>query len=387
MKHTGWILILAVTLTGCMQASVNPSAPTLPGTTRMEADSLASQIDNPGPHRLWGEWTFFFNAERDRVDVVPRRQARFHLNALKFLEEYCADCLEITGIEDNGDDTVDLTIRMTHPFQGYPEYTGFDVKGIIMFTGSTEFPYSLEKPLPDPCRLSFREAGDPEVLEPDGYTYRWSPNYDSGSDQPIFNYWEGKYSSGIPNADLNAFMNFYNIEERHIFTTNAEVSRTYTIWLPPGQPVVAGYAFEACWEPPTKTPVTNPIEDFPPSANQSEPYVWKVILPEGEVIADCADFWGGGGYCGNFYCEIKSWSGFQVGDGEPHIYHISNNDHDLLGLVECDSPPYEDAYSWEGGICDPEHTNGIYRALVVYRISGTSPKIRVYTIVRYIIDE
>jgi hypothetical protein len=257
-----------------------------------------------------------------------------------------------------------------------------------MFTGSTEFPYSEEMPMPDPCRLSFREAGDPEVLDPDGYTYRWSPSYDSGSDQPIFKYWEGKYSTGVPNADLNAYMDFYNVEERHIFTTNAEVSRTYKIWLPPDQPVVAGYAVEACWEPPTITPVTNPIEDFPPSANQPEPYVWKVVLTEGEVIDDCSEMWGGGGYCAHHYCVIKCWQGF-VNDNinNPIIFHESGLDIEVVGLAECDSPPFEDTYSWEGGICDPVHTNGVHRALVLFTVDDISPKVRAFTIVRYVINE
>jgi hypothetical protein len=151
---------------------------------------------------------------------------------------------------------------------------------------------------------------------------------------------------------------------------------------------VAGYAVEACWEPPTITPVTNPIEDFPPSANQPEPYVWKVALTEGEVIEDCSQFHGGYGNCANHYCVIKLWQGFQNIGSTTYIYHKSQHGGlDVGGLFQCDSPPFEDGYSWEGGICDPDHTNGIYRALVVHRVYGTSPPVRAYTILRYIINE
>jgi hypothetical protein len=98
--------------------------------------------------------------------------------------------------------------------------------------------------------------------------------------------------------------------------------------------------------------------------------------------------WGGYGCCTHYYCVIKLWTGFQ-NDGNSHvyIYHKSGETNDLGNVWQCDSPPFEDAYSWEAGFCDPIHTNGIYRVLLVLRIHDTSPTVRAYTIVRYIINE
>ena len=90
---------------------------------------------------------------------------------------------------------------------------------------------------------------------------------ETGSDKPIYNYSPGKYSNGTPRANINGYLNFYT-ENRHMFSCNKSVTRVYHIWLPPGQPVVAGYAVDACWEPATVTPVKDPIADFPVSANQ-----------------------------------------------------------------------------------------------------------------------
>ncbi|MCX6644820.1 MAG: hypothetical protein NTY09_00460, partial [bacterium] len=128
--------------------------------------------------------------------------------------------------------------------------------------------------------------GDPEVVNADGYKPRWSPQWDEGSDMPIYKYWKGKYSSGTPNADLNAFLNFYSQEERHMFTVDSTVSRTYRIYMPTDN-IVAGYAIEACWEPPSVMPVTNPLEDFPITANQTEAYRFHFVVNNGEVITDC----------------------------------------------------------------------------------------------------
>jgi hypothetical protein len=279
MRASILIVILTGVALGCARSG---QAPVAPDTGPEGALARPSQM-NAGPYRLYGEWTFFINDTHDRVDVVPRREARFHLNALKFLEEYCTNCLSITGISKNPDSTVDVQIRITHPFTGHPEYTGFDVKGIIMFQGSHEiYNKSMYDPLyPQPYRASWRLLGDPELLNADGYSYRWSPWYDSGSDLPMYNYWPGKYSKGTPTANINGYLSYYSNENRHMFETGKTVTRTYHIWLPPGQPTEAGYAVEACWEPPLVTPVTNPAEDFPITANQGEAYRFHCVINDG----------------------------------------------------------------------------------------------------------
>ena len=320
MRYTLLVVVLAAMVVGCARAGQNPTVPVVGDDLGAHASRLHSELTNPaalavdrdGPYRLWWDGFIYIDAAHERVDVVPRRDMHLHLNALKFLEEYCKDCLQITGIKNNGDGTIDLTVRITHPFKGFPQYTGFDVKGIIMFNGSLEFnTHFVEHPLPvhDLCLVSWRELGDPEVLNPDGYAFRWSPVYESGSDMPIFNYWPGRYSRGLPNAAINAYLNFYTDEERHMFRTGGQVTRTYKIWLPPGEPVVAGYAVEACWEPPTVTPVTNPLTDFPSSANQPEPYYFNIIINNGEPIVHdsgcCGDTNGKG--CDTSRLDYREW--------------------------------------------------------------------------------
>jgi len=308
MRYMAILAVFAVILFGCAHAGQNP---TVPVEERGLSSPHPSGAGRDAPYRLLGEWRLFINAEHDRVDVVPRRDPHFHLNALKFLEEYCKDCLRITGIKNNGDGTIDLTVQITHPFPGLPEYTGFDVKGIMMFNGSAELwtDHYGHLPIPYLCMVSWRELGDPEVLNPDGYTFRWSPVYQSGSAMPIFNYWQGKYAKGAPNAGINAYLNFYTDEERHMFRTGGQVSRTYRIWLPPGEPVIAGYAVEACWEPPTVTHVTNPFEDFPISANQPEPYHLKMVVNNGDPIVRyspcCGEDPDG---CATLRIECKGWA-------------------------------------------------------------------------------
>jgi len=309
MRNALLVVILLATAVGCARADRNPTVPVAPGGDQIErTDPTALAVDRDGPYRLWWDGLFYIDAAHERVDVVPRRDMHLHLNALKFLEEYCKDCLQITGIKNNGDGTIDLTVRITHPFKGFPQYTGFDVKGIMMFNGSWTHPgYPYFPPYPEPFRVSWRGLGDPQVLNADGFTLRWSPSYDSGLPQPVFNYWEGRFAKGVPTANLNAYLDFYTDENRHMFRDNGVVSRTYHIWLPPG-PIVAGYAVEACWEPPLVTPVTDPASDFPLTTNQPEAYRFYLSLNNGEPITDpnCC-----GTHCDPFDAHYfsKQWGG------------------------------------------------------------------------------
>jgi hypothetical protein len=296
MRYAILLLVLTLAVFGCARDPASPPTSATEGAFASgdSGSHLTSQAPD-GPHRLWGEWSIFIDETHTKVDVVPRRQGRFHLNALRFLEDHCKDCLQITYIHNNGDGTIDLTVRITHPFPGHPEFTGFDVKGIIMFDGSHEIPFeSMFCMFPDTkgdadgwayFHISWRELGDPEVLNPDGYSVHWSPWWPSDSEKAIFNYWPGKYSSGTPTANINAYLFFYTDLERHMFRVNGKAERTYHISLPPG-PVVAGYAVEACWQPPLVTPVVDPLSDFPLTANQDEAYYFRFILNNNEPITD-----------------------------------------------------------------------------------------------------
>ena len=109
MRTTLLIVILVGAVVGCAHHAASPLAPDV-GQDGVRPVQEARAIYDER-YRLWGEWALFFNAERTQVDVVPRRQGRFHLNATKILETSCGDCLEITHIHNNGDGTINLMER------------------------------------------------------------------------------------------------------------------------------------------------------------------------------------------------------------------------------------------------------------------------------------
>jgi hypothetical protein len=381
------ILCIAITLViaGCAVQS-----PVVPDHNPLQV----SVRPDPGPHKLWGEWKLYFNSTHDKVEAIPCRQESLHLNAVKFLESYCSNCLKIKGIKNNGDGTVDVTVEITHPFTGFPQYTGFDVKGIIMFKGSHEIPDNLSKlPLyPQNYLLSWRRLGDPELLNADGFTYYWSPYYDSGSSQPIFKYYPGKYSHGTPTANMNGFLNFYTNENRHMFEVGKSVERVYHIWLPSG-PVAAGYAVDGCWEPPTTMPVTNPANDFPYSANEPECYQFSVVINEGNPIET--------GMC----CNIGQSSVYE-GRVETNLWYNLNPKYDCpdcrwVGMWnetmkfsktgystdKCDAPPEHPNWRCLGELDFFNYDDGTYQLLAFeYHDFTLEPQYKVYFPTFYVFE-
>jgi hypothetical protein len=160
---------------------------------------------------------------------------------------------------------------------------------------------------------------------------------------------------------LNAFLNFYNDEKRHMFRDDGAVSRTYHIWLPSGQPVIAGYAIEACWEPPSTTPVKDPLSDFPISANQDEAYKFYVNINNGQPITDPARCVGDDFDGSNSYFYSKQW-----GPSTAHHFAVFNDGPKQTGtsLPPC-GDKWPDCYCGEVFFCSKDQGNGDYLGVAV----------------------
>jgi hypothetical protein len=176
---------------------------------------------------------------------------------------------------NNGDGTISVDITIRHPFPANRYYTGFDVRGILYTPAHCFF-----KDNPDDPDVAWLfpalETGDPEVLNPDGYTNAFSPFMpNQWKYPPILKYQPGGDLGGTfdeddkefeGNNELFPFICYYSSEVRRHFATNEKVTRTYHIALPPG-PWEFGYSVDACWAPPINVPVLDVETDFPMQAN------------------------------------------------------------------------------------------------------------------------
>jgi len=240
-----------------------------------------------GPHMLWGLWQIMIDKEDNSIEIIPMRASNMHLNALSFLEpggEY-AMLQVVGGLNWNGDKTIlDVDVQITHPFPTFPQFSGFDVKGILI------------------SRADFGGFSDPDlltsgpdhlrILNSDGYTRWWNPEEFPGNN--IFSYVDGALGMKDEKFDfqpnLNGFKYFsdelgptdpvegQDIAMRGVFSAGAVNTRHYTIAVPNfPTSLIFNYAVDASWEPPLVKPPDIP-GDFPPEANQTEP--WAITATE-----------------------------------------------------------------------------------------------------------
>jgi hypothetical protein len=376
MKLNTLIILVTILLFGCAH---DPVAPVMSVDSSINAGDIQTtaggDISFHDPHKLWAAGNLYIDADHDTVELVPFRFGGIHLNVLKFFETSCDECVLITGASKNVDGTFNLAIRITHPFPNHKELTVFDPKLILMFQGSHEIPRggSTEFPIyplnPQNYWLSWRLMGDPELLNPDGWTYRWSPWYDSGLPNPIFNYWGGKYAfGGTPTANINGYLDYYSNEDRHMLESGASVERSFHLSLPAG-PIIAGYALDVCWEPPTVMPVLDPADDFPITANQPELYKFEWVFNNGNKITfhQCCNVVN---YTINEgYVELYEWYRLPPADSVSCNNVGSWNEYftDAWGgfcADDCDSPNPKHIRCAPGTWVE-EPGNGIYQAIAI----------------------
>ncbi len=249
MKRAALIIAL-LTIFACIGCSSggNPTAPGEPGVRNPEAGST---------HQLWGFYTIEADTLNQTMRVIAARETEFHLNVVGFLEgPGCIGCLSLENFVWT-ENHVSLDVGFRHPFVGLTEFSGFDVRGIVMFDGSYIFPAS---------NLRTKGPGDGGLSNPDGYTALYS----SATDE----YLKAEMGSIVPpDATLNGYRRHYHLEARHMFRPIATPQyRKYEIDFPTNGDFLNyfNYAVDASWEYPVQVPAT--IEDFGINANCWEAY-------------------------------------------------------------------------------------------------------------------
>jgi hypothetical protein len=277
MSRTIAAAIIALLLVGCSGKSADSPVSPDPSTTRPQT-SQSFVSDN---RYLLGYWDFFVSEDLQSVEIVPRRLAELHLNAVKFLEvSPCTDCLQLYSAKVVPQKILRLTLVLKHPFPGNNKLTGFDVRGIFITGADYSFPVSGHSIAWGP--------GLPKLINHDGYTGLFNPTQfpENGSVPPILKYYTGKLAHGANlTATLNPFFAFRDGESRRIFKADTQAVQDKLQILVPGGAFSFGYAVDLSWMH-VDGEITNPVYDFPPEANSLEAYRIKVLPLEHELNAD-----------------------------------------------------------------------------------------------------
>ena len=237
----------------------------------------------------WDVGLYYVPEDHQSIERLPLRDGDYHLNVNRFVEPpHCINCLQIGKPSIKPDGTWEVTVTLRHPFPNSPEYTGFDVRGTIMFPATRYwerepneiYTPDLEHLYTDgftPLYFSRAEDGGGQLLNADGFTMYFFPGIEiPGFNQPIFKYSKGKQASGPdPDSTVNGYKVFTNDPERRMFLVTDVITRTYHIAPPQGE-FTFGYVVDACWAQPTVTPVTDPKNDFPLWANCADGYVLEL---------------------------------------------------------------------------------------------------------------
>ncbi|MCX6646528.1 MAG: hypothetical protein NTY09_09245, partial [bacterium] len=272
--------LVSVLILGCSGKGSQPVIPDNEPTQQVLTGSPGAVNDQTGNHYLLA-YNFIYvdpySPDGPKFEVIPAREGEIHLNILKLLEVGpCTDCFKVVGFNFPQPGYLDLDIEIDHPFD-YLDFSVFDVRGIMMFQGSHEFP-AIGKSISDPI------LGDGAVLNPDGYTALYNGSTMTAAVGDYQKYFPGHLATfSIPDSDINGYRYFVTDDpenDRNAFYAGTSDVQTYNLKLPTGTFII-GYAVDASWAPPFMSPVDDPLSDFDKYANCEE--AWKINVTEQHI--------------------------------------------------------------------------------------------------------
>lgn len=287
------LILIFIILAGCQSRDVS----VYPKISEKESETGIKQensIDTLRP--LWGYFNCMADLNAGTVTAVPNRTSTMHINATKPLNNSLGLSIAVQSGSKPSSGYFIINVSIKHPYPGNPQYTGFDVHGILLCTGGLTAG-SLRIPGPN----------DPKLLNPDGWSRWWNPS--EFTDPGLLGYVPGKIhihpQSGPPNSNINPYKlfgdaltpgastgfykNLYlqDINGRAVFKTTSTNTRRYEIQFPvnSGPVIYFDYAIDASWALPSPNPPTKIPENFPMNANAPEAFIVETSILENTLAS------------------------------------------------------------------------------------------------------
>jgi hypothetical protein len=190
---TTFIPILILTLlvfTGCQDNPTSPGTGESPGSTNRQTG-----LDSNN-HLNLGSYLIELDTENLIAKPIPLRSSELHLNLTKIFVNLMGISLAVVPGESdppNGLFAIDFTL--THPLPLHPQFSIFDVKGILMAPGSLAI-----------GSMFFADVDETRLENADGFTRWWNPT--EFTDPGVLGYTDGLYTNTTA-ANLTANVNPY----------------------------------------------------------------------------------------------------------------------------------------------------------------------------------
>ena len=108
--------------------------------------NTASADSTSNNRYLFGYWDVYIPENRESIELYPLRTTDLHLNAVRWLEVTpCLTCLTVENVTILPSGLLSAGFRLQHPFPGLDQYTGFDVRGIMITGGNYEFEFLVDE--------------------------------------------------------------------------------------------------------------------------------------------------------------------------------------------------------------------------------------------------
>lgn len=288
------VFLIFIIVSGC-----GGNAPTAPGAG-IQSHSVSDYPALNGNRHLLGMWQFVVDLKNPSLEIIPLREATAHVNVVGILEPAPLTYLSIdtsTLSVSVAEQIVEVDVILKHPFPMSPQFTGFDVRGIVISDGSKK-PFSFDNELVMSSLLETR------LVNADGYTRWWNPSEFKG--KGILGYKDGLLGKKEKVIGYSSTLNGYKyfadglgadqsvmsplvLVNRGRFSPSSTNRRHYVLKFGPNTSdfMVFNYAVDASWELPTKMPPQS-FDDFPISANALEPFNIEVIEEVNSLYYDPA---------------------------------------------------------------------------------------------------
>ena len=327
------LIIFSLSAFGCQNNAMDSPV------TLSDQEITQEQFITSQNHMLVGYYNLAFNLESAEINVLPARNIDLHLNITNIINGSMGLGIELVPGETNlaiGLIVFDMTF--THPFPLNPEFSAFDMKGIMITPGSMTV-----------GDLVMADYDETRVLNADGYSRWWNPT--EFTTPGIFGYSEGLIATGTP-LELSATINPYKLfadvlgaedtlspvsgepitspNGRAVFKAGESNTRRYEMQfeMNPDIQLIFGYAIDACWDVPDPNPPTDIPADFPINANSNEAFRIAVAEVVNTLYYDDDAGSGGGSLVLNI--NIQDWQGINNGNVQNEITSVTLMSPDLL---------------------------------------------------------